>query len=195
MPVLLWLAVLLGGYILGCFNTAYYLVRWQSGTDVRDLGSGNAGARNAGRVLGRRGFALALGGDALKGSFAVLAARALGLGPAGEMAALLAAVAGHLWPAQLGWRGGKGAATAFGGLAAAHPLLALEVLGTALIGQTLTRSYAAAGLVAMLAAPGLAWSMGLDAVTLTGIALLAVLLLLTHRTNLRKLFVRLRVKG
>lgn len=193
MPAMHWLAVLLGGYVLGCFNTAYYLVRWQRGADVRDLGSGNAGARNAGRVLGRRGFALALAGDAMKGGLAVAAARTLGLGPAGEMAALLAAVAGHLWPVQLGWRGGKGAATFIGGLAVAHPLLALEVLGTALIGQTLTRSYTAAGLIAIVVAPGLAWSMGLDAATLAGLGALILLLLWAHRANLRKLFVRLRI--
>ena len=183
MVALRWTGVLLGGYALGCFNTAYYLVRWWKGADLREVGSGNAGARNAGRILGSKGFAAALAGDALKGAVAALAAHALGLGTGGEMAALLAAVAGHVWPIQLGWRGGKGAATAFGGLVALHPLLALEVLGTALIG----------GLVAMFAAPGLAWCMGLDAATVAGLGGLALLLVWTHRSHVGRIIVRLRV--
>lgn len=193
MVALRWMTVLLGGYGLGCFNTAYYLVRWWKGADLREMGSGNAGARNAGRILGRKGFAVALVGDALKGAVAVLAAHALGLGSLGAMAALAATVAGHVWPVQLGGRGGKGAATAFGGLVVVQPLLALEVLGTALIGQTLAKSYAVGGIMAMFAAPVLAWCMGLDAATVAGLCGLALLLVWTHRSNLSKIIARLRV--
>jgi glycerol-3-phosphate acyltransferase PlsY len=193
MSALVWVLALVGGYGLGCFNTAYYLVRWRTGADLSATGSGNAGARNAGRVLGTRGFALALAGDALKGGLAVILARGLGLGPAGEMAALVAAVTGHVWPIQLGRRGGKGAATALGGLVAVHPLMALEVLGTALVGQALTKSSIAGGIAAMIAAPGLAWFMGLDAVTVAGLAGLALLLIWTHRNNVRKFIARFRV--
>jgi glycerol-3-phosphate acyltransferase PlsY len=193
MSALAWVSVLVGGYGLGCFNSAYYLVRWRTGADLRQTGSGNAGARNAGRVLGTQGFALALAGDALKGGLAVIAARALGLGPLGEILALTATVAGHIWPVQLRWRGGKGAATAFGGLIAAHPVLALEVLGTALIGQALTKSSTLAGVAAMLVTPGLAWFMGLDAVTVAGFGGLALLLVWTHRSNIAKVIARLRV--
>jgi glycerol-3-phosphate acyltransferase PlsY len=102
-------------YTLGCCNASYYLVRWKTGDDLRVHGSGNAGARNVGRLLGPAWFALAFVLDAAKGA----AATAIGASaaPAAPVAAgcALAAVVGHVWPAQLGWRGGKGIATAMGG--------------------------------------------------------------------------------
>src|SRR5262245_25796362 len=109
-------SLVLLSYALGCFSTGYYLVRWRTGTDIRTLGTGSAGARNAGRVLGRAGFILVFAGDALKGALAVWLAKQAGLPPWGVAAALVAVVLGHLFPLQLGGRGGKGAATAFGGV-------------------------------------------------------------------------------
>ena len=53
-----WIA--LGAYALGCFTTGYYLVRMWTGQDLRELGSGNVGAKNVGRVLGKTGFFLTL---------------------------------------------------------------------------------------------------------------------------------------
>src|SRR5437879_3228327 len=67
--------IFFGAYVLGCFTTGYYLVRWWSGQDIRDFGSGNVGARNAGRLLGWMGFLVTLLGDSAKGAFAVWAAR------------------------------------------------------------------------------------------------------------------------
>jgi len=110
-------AVILGtatlAYALGCLNAGYYLLRWRDGRDLRQLGSGNAGARNAGRVLGRRAFALVFALDAAKSMLAVLAA----CWWAPEAAATCAVIAalGHVFPVQLGFRGGKGVATAIGG--------------------------------------------------------------------------------
>ena len=98
-------------YGLGCLCAGYYIVRWRTGTDVRRIGSSSAGARNAGRVLGRWGFALVLTLDALKGVAAVWAACAIGLG-----GAAVAVVAGHVLPVQLGFRGGKGIAPSIGAL-------------------------------------------------------------------------------
>ena len=118
----LTLAVALIGYALGCFNTGYHLVRWRTGQDLRTLGSGNAGARNAGRILGKTGFVQVFLGDALKGVLAVGLARAWGLADWGQMVVVLAVVAGHLWPIQLGGQGGKGASTAHSPVSkAAHP--------------------------------------------------------------------------
>ncbi len=86
-------------YGLGCLCAGYYVVRWRTGADIRRIGSSSAGARNAGRVLGRWGFALVLALDALKGVAAVWAACAIGLG-----GAAVAVVAGHVVPVQLGFR-------------------------------------------------------------------------------------------
>src|SRR5947207_7623420 len=91
-------------YLLGCIATAYYLVRLRTGQDIRQLGSGNVGGRNAGRVLGRPGFAIVAVGDALKGLLAVLLARYLGVSGWALAAVLAAVLAGHIWPAQLGFK-------------------------------------------------------------------------------------------
>src|SRR5439155_1447622 len=63
-----------GAYLLGCFTTGYYYVRFRTEQDIRDLGSGSVGARNVGRVLGWRAFCVTLLGDFAKGACAIWAA-------------------------------------------------------------------------------------------------------------------------
>ena len=109
--------------ILGCANTGYYLVRWHDGRDIREHGSGNAGARNTGRVLGSSAFALAFAPDVAKGLIAVLVA--LARAPHVAPLCAIAVTAGHVFPAQHQWRGGKGIATAIGAIA----ILDIVVLG------------------------------------------------------------------
>lgn len=121
-------------YVLGCANAAYYLVRWRTGQDLRVHGSGNAGARNAGRLLGARAFAWSFALDCAKGVAAVLLATALGAAPLTPALCAVLVVAGHVWPAQLGFRGGKGVATTVGALAA---LFACAATGLAAVGAIL----------------------------------------------------------
>src|SRR5881296_2981108 len=109
-----WIA--LGAYLLGCFTTGYYLVRLRTGQDIRELGSGSVGAKNVGRLLGWTGFGVVVLGDSAKGAFAVWAAQHLTKEDWLVQLSLLAVVAGHAWPVQLRFRGGKGIATSLGGL-------------------------------------------------------------------------------
>jgi glycerol-3-phosphate acyltransferase PlsY len=177
------LAVTLVSYGLGCFSTAYYLVRWRTGQDIRLVGSGTAGARNVGRVLGKWGFALTFVGDALKGALAVGIARWLDLPTYAWVAATLAVVAGHLWPLQLGGKGGKGASTAFGCVLVIQPWLGAAILGIALLFLAFTRSFTRAGLLAMACAPFVAWLLRLEPTLVGGVTILVVLLLFAHRNN------------
>jgi glycerol-3-phosphate acyltransferase PlsY len=181
--LLLILVTILISYGLGCFSTAYYLVRWRTGQDIRQVGSGTAGARNVGRILGKGGFALTFFGDALKGSLAVGLARWLDLPAIGIVAALLAVVIGHLWPVQLGWKGGKGASTALGGVLVINIWLGLATLGIAAIFLAITRSFSRGGMIAMALAPLVAWLLGVDGVLVGGIVVLVILLLFAHRDN------------
>lgn len=104
--------VLFYSYALGCFCSAYYLVRNFSKKDIRTLNSGTVGARNAGRILGKKGFAITFVGDFLKTILALgvtiyffkLDANFSLL----FLASSLAVVFGHLFPAQLKFKGGKG---------------------------------------------------------------------------------------
>jgi len=108
--------ICLGAYSLGCLTTGYYLVRTRTGQDLRALGSGSVGARNVGRLLGWRGFVLTVLGDFCKGALAVWAARHFTTDDRLVLLAMLAVVAGHVWPAQLHFQGGKGMATTLGAL-------------------------------------------------------------------------------
>ena len=103
-------------YVLGCLSPGYLLVRRATGRDLRASHTGSTGARNAGRVAGRGVAAAVFGLDLAKGAAAVAIARLAGLDDTGAAACLLAVVLGHVAPAQLRFRGGRGLSTAVGGL-------------------------------------------------------------------------------
>src|SRR5215471_4498386 len=90
--------ILLGAYILGCFTTGYYLVRLLTGRDIRENGSGSVGARNVSRVLGKTGFTLTLLVDFAKGALVVQLARHFTTEDCLVILAMMAVVAGHIWP-------------------------------------------------------------------------------------------------
>jgi glycerol-3-phosphate acyltransferase PlsY len=184
--VLVALTILLS-YLIGCVSTAYYLVRWRTGQDIRKLGSGTAGARNAGRMLGKMGFALVFLGDVLKGVLAVWLARSLGVGQWGEVAAMLAVIVGHLYPFQLGFQGGKGAATGFGAALVLNWLLGLLCVVVAAIAFAATRSFTTSGLVAFILAPVLSLFLQMPTPYQVGLLITVLLLLYTHRDNIRAL--------
>jgi acyl phosphate:glycerol-3-phosphate acyltransferase len=174
------IAVLAGSYAIGCIVAAYYVARVKHGVDIRAKGSGNAGARNMARVYGMTDAVITLILDAAKGAIAVLLARQFVGVEWAAAAALLAAIVGHIWPAQLSFHGGKGAATALGGMLALDPLVALSVLGLGALTFALTRNFFRAGLVAIgLGAPML-WVFGHDLATVSVAAVTSLLCLVVH---------------
>ena len=172
-------------YALGCFATGYYLVRARTRRDLRDLESGSLGARNAGRVLGKGGFLLTALGDLAKGALAVwLAAEFTDHDRLAMTLAMLAVVAGHLWPAQLHFRGGKGIATSFGALLLFDYWVAFTIFVVFLCGFAVTRKSLFPAMLAYLCLPladGWFHRDGLAAVLLT---VLAAMILFAHRKNL-----------
>src|SRR5687768_11116824 len=82
-------------YCLGCFAAGYYWVRWRTGQDIRQLGSGTVGARNAGRILGPWAFAVVLLLDFTKGALAVWLATKLNVSPEVTVMSMAAVVVGH----------------------------------------------------------------------------------------------------
>ena len=72
--------IIITSYMVGCLTTAYYLVRFRTGQDIRELGSGNVGGRNAARVLGKWGFIITFIFDTARGALALLIANYIGLG-------------------------------------------------------------------------------------------------------------------
>ncbi len=171
-------------YALGCIATGYYLVRWRTGVDVRRQGSGGAGATNAMRVLGRPAFAAVFLADLAKGAVAVGVARWFDVGALGAAMVGMAVIAGHIWPMQLGFLGGKGVATAFGAALVYDGWVAIAALAIAgvLFGGGLR--FVPAGLVGTTMTPILALVLGQSVDVALGFALMAALVLAGHRRNI-----------
>ena len=135
-----WPGLVLISYFIGSVPTAYLVTRLRKGQDIRQLGDRNAGAANVYRSVGP-GAGLAVGIiDIAKGAVAVLLVKGLVDSTGMEMAAGVAALAGHNWPLHLGFRGGRGAATAVGVLMAALPALAIPLALIGLVVLYLTHS-------------------------------------------------------
>ncbi|XAL98376.1 glycerol-3-phosphate 1-O-acyltransferase PlsY [Phycisphaeraceae bacterium D3-23] len=206
--MLIWALWLIGAYLLGAVPFGLLIAR-AKGVDLRAMGSGNLGATNVGRVMGKpfgiACFVLDLG----KGLAPVLAYRAYGGTPdlvdgRAWLAALLwlavgvAAVVGHVFPVWLKFKGGKGVATSLGALLGFYPALTIPALLSALVWFIVTKATAYVGLasvVAAIAMPLLAVGFGLimrrdpgETAVYAGVcAVLAGLVIVRHRSNLARL--------
>jgi glycerol-3-phosphate acyltransferase PlsY len=178
----------IGAYLLGCFATGYYLVRAVKGTDIRTVGSGSVGARNVSRVLGRTGFILTTLGDALKGALAIWAARHFFQDERLATTTLLAVVAGHIWPVQLRFHGGKGVATSIGALLIYDWRLVVVYVAVFAYGLLITRKTILPGLFAFVCLPAAGLWLQYDGFELAALALLAGFIVFAHRTNLLQEF-------
>ena len=135
---MIWLIVLLG-YILGSFPTAYIAGRLLKGKDIRQMGDGNVGAANAFRELGAKAGIVVFFVDAGKGVLAILIAQAANIPQVGILLTGAAAVAGHSWPVFIGFRGGQGESTTIGILATLMIQPMLIVGGMAGVAFLITR--------------------------------------------------------
>jgi acyl phosphate:glycerol-3-phosphate acyltransferase len=175
------------GYALGCFSTGYYLVRWRTGQDIRAIGSGSTGSTNVGRMLGAPGFMITMIGDIAKGSVALWAALHFGVAPWGIMLVMIAVMLGHIWPAQLGFRGGKGLASILGIGIVLDYRLTLMMVGVAVLGS-LCGLGKAVFLAAAVISPAVAALLGRQATEVAGLSAIVLLILIAHRANVRAFF-------
>jgi len=197
--IVYWATVLVPAYLLGSIPFGLILGRLAGVGDLRRRGSGNIGATNVLRT-GRRDLALAtLVLDAGKGTLAVVLALRFGPEPAGWAA--LAAVAGHMFPVWLGFRGGKGVATTFGALLAlTWPVALVSGVGWVALVAIFRRSSVGALGALVVGAPALLWGLrelqraghlpiGLpgDPAQLPPLILIALLITFRHHANMRRL--------
>ena len=186
--------VITSSYLLGCINTGYYLVRLLTGQDIRTIASGGTGSRNVGRLLGAKGFVITFIGDAGKGALAVWLALHSNSVPWLPFAALLAVIAGHIWPVQLAWRGGKGFASLAGGMILLAPKLLLAGFLLSLFFLALFRRTTMSGLLSLACTPAL-MAIGCAQSGLPWLStefalycLTVITVLYAHRSNIRKDF-------
>ncbi len=138
------------GYLLGAIPWGLIAGFAFTGKDIRTLGSGKTGTTNVLRTAGKTAAALVLIADVAKGSAPALVGRLLFDEPVAAAVGAAAAVVGHVWPVFAGFRGGRGVATAFGGILGLSPLLALVFPVVAIIVVGTTRIVS---LMSIVAAP------------------------------------------
>lgn len=189
----MWRAILIcaGAYVLGSFPTGL-LVGKARGIDVRTVGSGNIGATNVARALGKKWAVFVLLCDALKGFLPVAAAKALCPEQAVVVAlAGLGTIVGHMFTIFLRGRGGKGVATSLGVSLGLSPAIGLACLGVYALTYSATRLSSMGSLLGIWSFPVIATIRG--NVPLPYVALSVVVALLVtvrHRANIRRLLRR-----
>jgi glycerol-3-phosphate acyltransferase PlsY len=175
-------------YLLGSVSFSIVIAKWVKGIDIRQHGSGNAGATNTLRVLGKGPGILVFVLDIAKGVAAVLIGRVLGENEWIPVLCGLAAIVGHNWPIWFRFKGGKGIATTVGVVAtlAFLPALCAGIVAIATI--ALTR-YVSLGSLLFAALTPLFISIFYFSVPLLCASLLiCIFAFVRHRTNIVKLF-------
>lgn len=187
-------------YLMGSIPSAVWIGKTIYGVDVREFGSGNSGATNTFRVLGKRAGLTVLSLDILKGWLAVTIASFISEAPVGtsqyvdlQIVLGVAAVIGHIFPVFAGFRGGKGIATLFGVILAAHPLACLISLGVFVL-IFLAFNYVSLGSIsAAIAFPITVITVFADQVVPSMVIfsiMVAILVMITHQKNIERLIRR-----
>jgi len=180
------LLMLLFAYLLGSVPTGL-LLGFLSGVDVRRSGSGNVGATNVARVVGKPQGLITLAGDGAKGFIPVFFSLQLDFGLAMTSLVALAAFAGHLYPVFLKFHGGKGVATALGIFLALAPLATVVLLLAFFFVALVTRVVSLASLAAAGMAPIVFWLFSYPPLLIWLSLLMALWIALRHRENIQRL--------
>jgi glycerol-3-phosphate acyltransferase PlsY len=188
MSVPFLLIILLAAYLIGAIPCGVLLTRFFGGGDIRNAGSGNIGATNVYRVAGKKLGILTLLGDLLKGAIPVAFAKFTLLLPEWGVAAVaVAAFLGHCYPVYLGFKGGKGVATALGIYLILSPLAVL--IAMVLFGGILykTRYVSLGSIAAATLLPFLDIYINPSHELLAASRLITILVNLRHSANIRRL--------
>ena len=184
LTALLLLAI---GYLLGAMPNGYLAGRWLKGIDLRECGSGSTGATNVLRNVGKGPALVVFLLDVGKGALAVLLARSFGLNDWLQVLAGLAALAGHIWPVWLGWKGGKAVATGLGLFLGLSWPVGLASLGIFMAVISIFRIVSLSSVVAAIGLPVLMLVSHQTTASIT-VSLVAMLLVLwRHRSNIERL--------
>ena len=194
--MILIIVILILAYLLGSIPSSVWLGKWLKGVDLREHGSGNAGATNAFRVLGKPIGIAVLAMDILKGFLAVNLSHVQdAILPDSEAWMILRialgflAVTGHIFPVFAGFDGGKGVATMAGVGLAIHPYAALAAMGIYLLVFLIFRLSALGSLTAVISYPVwviLVFQSEYKAIWVFSVAV-PILIFITHRSNIARL--------
>ena len=187
---------IVAGYLLGSIPSAVWIGTKFFGKDVRQFGSGNAGATNTFRVLGKVAGTIVLLADISKGFLAVMIPIWAGIGFAHKggvedlaMTCGMAAVIGHLYPIFAKFKGGKGVATALGIMLAVSPWASLAAVGVFLMVWLASSYVSLASILSAVSFPVFLFIFFFPEGNILKVAaiLLPILIIYTHRVNIGKL--------
>ena len=196
MSILYIVLAVAAGYLLGSIPTAVWMGKLFHKIDIREHGSGNAGATNVIRVLGWKTGIPVIIVDVTKGWFAAYLPVLFGLAPEDSSKLInlqimtgFAAIIGHVYPILAGFRGGKGVGSTFGVLLALHPLLTLSCLGVFLAVLFITGYVSVSSMSAGIMFPVFLFTLFDTPSLIFKIFSLfvAVALIITHRANIKRL--------
>ena len=173
-------------YLLGSVP-AGFILGLRSGIDVRESGSGNVGATNVARVVGKRQGILTLIADTAKGFVPVILAMQLGASLAAIVLVGTAAFVGHLYPIFLKFKGGKGVATALGVFLGVAPIATLVLMALFAATALTSRIVSLSSIVAAVAAPVVFWLFYHPPLVIGMAAFIAVAITWRHRANIQRL--------
>jgi glycerol-3-phosphate acyltransferase PlsY len=174
------------GYLLGSIPFAFLLTR-SRGVDLRAVGSRNVGAANVLRTAGVTVAVAVLLLDAAKGAAAVLIARAMTADVIIATAAGIAAIAGHIYPPWLGFRGGKGVAAAAGAFSVLAPVATAIAVAVFVAVVFVTRFISAGSIAGAVALPIAAAAGNVAGPVVAGAIVSAILVVHRHRDNVSRL--------
>ena len=185
-----WLNIvcfLAAGYVIGSIPGAVVVSRIMRLEDPLKAGSGNPGATNVLRLGGKLAGALTLACDLLKGTAVVLAARLIAIDPTVVALAALAVFLGHVYSVFLGFKGGKGVATAIGIFLGMKFVLALAVGGIWIAVAAVSRYASLSSMTAITLSPILCWFFLEDVWFVAAASVIALFVIATHRSNIKRL--------
>ena len=177
---------ILFAYFCGSIPTGVLITR-KMNIDIRRVGSGNVGATNVARNVGKKAGLLTLLGDVLKGAIPVVITRTLGLGEMVVACVAIAAIVGHIFSPFLRFSGGKGVATGLGVFLGFAPLAILLTFLPFLLTFVASRIVSLASLVGTVTAPILLWWFSYPPPYIYAGLFIAVLISLRHRENIGRL--------
>ena len=181
-------SAVLVAYLIGAVPIGWMVARAFGVPDIRRHGSGNIGATNVLRTLGRRAAIVTLLGDVLKGYLAVFTAAALSGGdPVVTAVATVAAVVGNCWSVFLGFRGGKGVATGLGALLWIVPWATLVALPVFVALVAITRYVSLASLLAAACVPLVAVMLRYPSPSALAALVVAAIIAARHHANIARL--------
>jgi glycerol-3-phosphate acyltransferase PlsY len=179
--------LVLCSYCIGSIPTGLLLAKAFGGVDIRTKGSGNIGATNVYRTLGRKIGIMTLIGDCLKGLLPVLAAKALDLPDMWVALIGLAAFLGHIFPVFLRFKGGKGVATALGVFLATSPFAVLAALGVFIVVLAKWRFVSLASITAAAVMPALATIIDRNPMIVAMSLAISIIVIIKHHENIKRL--------